>query len=100
MSPVAGPTGPTGSAGRDRPAGRAERRAARRDEPLARARRVAPTLYVLILIGASLLLILNHEAWLAAVLVGCHLLMIGAIVLVARQPEDPWTGPRLRRPKS
>ena len=74
------------------------RRASRRTEPLGRVRRVAPTLYILILIGASLLLFLNNDAWLAGVLIACHVLMVGSIIYVARRPEDTWTGPRLRRP--
>lgn len=67
-------------------------------EPLARTRRVAPTLYVLILIGAFILLSLNDLLWLALILVAANGLMIGAIRFSTHRPPDPWTGPRLRRP--
>jgi hypothetical protein len=66
---------------------------------LARTRRVAPTLYVLILIGAFILLSVNHLLWLALWLLVANALMITAIRWSARKPPDPWTGPRLRRPK-
>ncbi len=68
-------------------------------EPLARTRRLAPTLYVLILIGAFLLLSLNHLLWLAVWLVVANALMIAAIKMTTRKPPDTWTGPRLRRPR-
>lgn len=68
------------------------------NEPLARTRRLAPTLYVLILIGACILLSVNHLVWLTIVLLAANGLMIAAIRFVSHQPVDPWTGPRLRRP--
>jgi hypothetical protein len=67
---------------------------------LARTRRVAPTLYVLILIGAFILLSVNHLLWLALILIGANALMITAIRFTTHRPPDPWTGPRLRRPHS
>ena len=60
---------------------------------------MAPTLYVLILIGAFILLAVNHLIWLALILVAANALMITAIRITSRQPPDPWTGPRLRRPR-
>src|SRR3954451_5754228 len=68
-------------------------------EPLARTRRVGPALYVLILIGVSILLSVNHLVWLTLVMLGVNALMITCIVIISRQPADPWTGPRLRRPR-
>jgi hypothetical protein len=60
---------------------------------------VAPTLYALIIIGAFLLLSLNHLLWLALWLLVANALMITAIRFTSRKPADPWTGPRLRRPQ-
>ena len=56
-------------------------------------------MYVLIIIGAFLLLSLNHLLWLALVLLAANIFMITAIRITSRQPVDPWTGPRLRRPR-
>jgi hypothetical protein len=68
------------------------------NEPLARTRRLGPTLYVLILIGACILLSVNHLIWLTLALLAANALMILAIRFAVHQPVDPWTGPRLRRP--
>jgi hypothetical protein len=65
---------------------------------LGRTRRVALLLYSLILVGAFILLSVNHMFWFALILLAAHVIMIGMIVIVARQPADPWTGPRLRKP--
>ena len=54
---------------------------------------------MLILIGAFILLSVNHLLWLALWLLVANALMITAIRWSARKPPDPWTGPRLRRPK-
>jgi hypothetical protein len=55
-------------------------------------------LYVLIIIGAFILLSVNHLLWLALWLLVANALMITAIRWAGRKPPDPWTGPRLRRP--
>jgi hypothetical protein len=50
------------------------------------------------LIGAFILLSVNHLLWLALILVAANGLMLAAIRFSTHQPPDPWTGPRLRRP--
>jgi hypothetical protein len=56
-------------------------------------------LYVLIVLGAFILLSVNHLLWFALWLLLANALMIAAIRWATRKPPDPWTGPRLRRPR-
>ena len=61
---------------------------------------MAPTLYVLIIIGAFLLLSLNHLLWLALwLLVGKRIDDHGDQVHLP-QATRPVDGPRLRRPRA
>ena len=60
---------------------------------------MAPTLYVLIVLGAFILLSVNHLLWFALWLLLANALMIAAIRWATHKPPDPWTGPRLRRPR-
>ena len=65
-------------------------------DALTKTRRVAPTLYVLIVLAAGVLFFAIGDYLLAVVLIVTNIAMLVTIRTVSRRPPDGKTGPKLR----